>query len=247
MKSKLLFWLLITVLLITSSAQAQQAGKVSRIGFLDNSTASGIAVLLDAFQQELTKLGWVQGKNIAIEYRFAEQKLERLPELAADLVRLKVDLIVGTTTPAALAAKKATTTIPIVMASVTDPVGAGLVASLARPGGNITGTSGLADELNTKRLEILKDAVPNLARVGILRLAGGSDRQLKDLRQAKIGRDRDSTSRQSFIECLSNRRAETGEGDYDDRQSPLFRRKKADRRARQQASIAGDLFPEGVC
>jgi putative ABC transport system substrate-binding protein len=177
----------IVVALAVGGERAQaQSGKIFRIGFLDNSTASGMAVLLDAFQQELTKLGWVQGKNIAIEYRFAEQKLERLPELATDLVRLKVDLIVGTTTPAALAAKKATTTIPIVMASVTDPVGAGLVASLARPGGNITGTSGLADELNTKRLEILKDAVPNLARVGILRLAGGSDRQLKVLRPAAL-------------------------------------------------------------
>jgi ABC-type uncharacterized transport system substrate-binding protein len=185
MKSKLLFWLLITVLLITSSAQAQQAGKVSRIGFLDNSTASGMAVLLDAFQQELTKLGWVQGKNIAIEYRFAEQKLERLPELAADLVRLKVDLIVGTTTPAALAAKKATTTIPIVMANATAPVESGFIASLARPGGNITGLSNLATELNTKRLEVLKDAVPKLARVGLLRGAVISP-QLKELRPAAV-------------------------------------------------------------
>ena len=140
-----------------------------RIGFLDEGTASGSAVLVEAFRQELSKLGWIEGKNITIEYRFAERKTERLPELAADLVRLKVDLIVVTGTPSALAAKSATTTIPIVMTNAGDPVGAGLVASLARPGGNVTGLSSLSTELNTKRLEILKDAVPKLARVGLLR------------------------------------------------------------------------------
>jgi putative ABC transport system substrate-binding protein len=171
------------------SVEAQQTGKVPRIGFLDPGTASGIAVLLDVFRQELSKLGWTEGKNIAIEYRFAEQKLERLPELVADLVRLKVDLIAVSGTPPAVAAKKATTTIPIVMANAGDPVGAGLVASLARPGGNVTGLSGLAVELNTKRIEILKDAVPKLARVGILRPPGvsiGRDLQLKELRPAAV-------------------------------------------------------------
>src|SRR5262249_42395073 len=132
-------------------ADAQQAGKIFRIGFLDNSTAAGITVFLEAFRRELSKLGWIEGKNITIEHRFAEQKLERLPELAADLVRLKVDLIVVTGAPPALAAKKATTTIPIVMVTAGDPVGAGLVASLARPGGNVTGLSSLGPELNTKR------------------------------------------------------------------------------------------------
>ena len=102
-------------------AHAQQTGKVLRIGFLDDSTASGSAVLVEAFRQELSKLGWIEGKNIAIEYRFAEQKSERLPELAADLVRLKVDLIVTVDTPSALAAKKATTSIPIVMANAVGP------------------------------------------------------------------------------------------------------------------------------
>jgi putative ABC transport system substrate-binding protein len=168
---------------------AQQAGKMLRIGFLDPSTASGSAVLLEAFRQEMTKLGWIEGKNITIEYRFADQKPERLPELAADLVSLKVDLIVTVNTPSALAAKKATTSIPIVMANAADPVGAGLVASLARPGGNVTGFSGLATELNTKRLEILKDAVPKLARVGLLWLSGsgvGADLQLKELRAAAV-------------------------------------------------------------
>src|SRR5882724_8398754 len=169
-------------------ATAQPTGKIPRIGFLDNSTASGSAVRLEAFRQELSKLGWSEGKNITIEYRFADQKLERLPELAADLVRLRVDLIVAQGTPVALAAKSATTTIPIVMASGGHPVGAGLVASLARPGGNVTGLSSLG-ELNTKRLEILKDAVPKLGRVGLLRRSGGGiadELQLKELRPAVL-------------------------------------------------------------
>src|SRR5262249_29857220 len=171
------------------SVEAQQTGKIFRIGFLDPSNASGMAVLVGAFRQELSKLGWIEGKNITIEYRFAEQKLERLPELAADLVRLKVDLIVVRATPSALAAKAATTTIPIVLASSADPVGAGLVASLARPGGNVTGNASLASELNTKRLEILKDAVTKLARVGLLRgstTSVGTDLQLKELRPAAL-------------------------------------------------------------
>ena len=187
MKRKIAVFTLCAMLFaLCNSADAQQPGKIFRIGFLDNSTASGSAVLVDAFRQELNKLGWIEGKNITIEYRFAEQKNERLHELAADLVRLKVDLIVGSGTTAALAAKKATTTIPIVMANAGDPVGGGLVASLARPGGNVTGLSNLGTELNTKRLEVLKDAVPKLARVGLLRPAGGSDRQLKDLRPAAL-------------------------------------------------------------
>ena len=180
----------LTVFLLTVSfAEAQQTGKIPRIGFLDASTASGSAVLVDALRQELSKLGWIEGKNFTIEYRFAEQKPERLPELAADLVRLKVDVIVGTSTAPALAAKSATATIPIVMVSVSAPVAAGLVASLARPGGNVTGLSGLQTELNTKRLEVLKDAVPKLVRVGLLWPSGGSvavDLQLKELRPAAV-------------------------------------------------------------
>ena len=186
---KKLFRLLLIIAFLGAGAiaQAQQAGKIFRIGFLDASTASGMAGLLEAFWQEMRKLGWIEGKNITMEYRFAEQKSERLPELAADLVRLKVDLIVVTAGTSALAAKKATTTIPIVMATSGDPVGAGLVASLARPGGNVTGFSSLNTELNTKRLEILKDAVPKLARVGLLWQSGGGigqDLQMKELRPA---------------------------------------------------------------
>jgi putative ABC transport system substrate-binding protein len=136
----------------------------------------------------MTKLGWIEGKNITMEYRFSEGKPERLPELAADLVRLKVDLIVVTGNAAASWAKSATTTTPIVMTSPVDPVGQGLVASLARPGGNVTGNSGLSPELMTKMLEILKDAVPKLTRVGLLRGRGSSvtELQLKELRPAAV-------------------------------------------------------------
>src|SRR5262245_43750243 len=180
---------LITLLLLAAAtlAEAQQTGKIFRIGYLAASTASGSAVLVDVFRQELIKLGWIEGKNITIECRFAEQQNERLPELAADLVRLKVDLIVAPGTPPVLAAKKATTTIPIVMTNVGDPVGAGLVASLARPGGNVTGNASLSPELSTKRLEILKDAVPKLARVGFFRdLASSESPQMKELRPASL-------------------------------------------------------------
>jgi ABC-type uncharacterized transport system substrate-binding protein len=178
------------VLVVVGLAEAQQqTGKVFRIGILDPITASGSAVRWEALRQELSKLGWIEGKNIAIEYRYAEGKGERLPELAAELVRLKVDLIVTSGTPPALAAKNATTAIPIVM-STPDPVALGLVASLARPGGNVTGFSTLSSELITKRLEILKDAVPKLARVGLLRRPEGNnvgqDLQLKELRLAAL-------------------------------------------------------------
>jgi len=188
MKAKMLVYALPALILATIHlAEAQQAGKIFRIGFLDNSTASGSAVLVDAFRQELSKLGWIEGKNITIEYRFTEQKNERLPELAAELVRLKVDLIVVTSTAPALAAKSVTATIPIVMTLSADPVGAGLVASLARPGGNITGNSTLATEVNGKRLEILKDAVPKLARVGFLGASSpGGLLQLKELKSAAL-------------------------------------------------------------
>src|SRR6266550_7914426 len=189
MTKKIIFLALYSLLLAPCSAvDAQQPTKIFRIGYLDSSTASGSAVLVKAFLQELSKLGWIEGKNIAIEYRFGEGKSNRLPELASDLVRLKVDLIVVTATPAALAAKNASTAIPIVMASGGDPVGAGLVASLARPGGNVTGLSSLG-ELNTKRLEILKDTVSKLGRVGLLRRSGGGiadELQLKELRPAAL-------------------------------------------------------------
>jgi putative ABC transport system substrate-binding protein len=168
------FTLCAMVFVLCQSVQAQQPKKIFRIGVLDSSTAFGMSVLLDAFRQELNKLGWIEGKNLTLEYRFAEQKTERLPELAAELVRLNVDLIIVTGANGAIAAKNATATIPIVMTSAADPVGAGLVASLARPGGNVTGFTALSVELNTKRLEMLKSAVPKLDRVGLLLSRGGA-------------------------------------------------------------------------
>ena len=178
-----------TVLALCTPAMAQQTGKMFRIGYLDSSNALASTVLVDAFKQELGKLGWIEGKNIAIEYRFAEQKGERLSTLAADLLRLNVDLLLVSGGPAAVAAKGATGNIPLVMANVGDPVAEGLVASLARPGGNVTGLSALSTELNTKRLEILKDALANLTRVGLLWPAGnfiGQELQVKELRAAAM-------------------------------------------------------------
>src|SRR5262245_33772733 len=244
MTKKIIILALYSVLFAPCSpADAQQTGKIFRIGILDVSTASGSAVLLEAFRQEMGKFGWIEGKNITVEYRFAEGQPKRLPELAVDLVHLKVDVIVGTSPSTALAAKIATPTVPIVVTNASDPVALGLVASLARPEGNVTGLSTLSPELNTKRLEILNDAVPKLARVGLLRpREGGPPSERAQAcgcgAEAKIGGDRDSTRPQRFRERLSNRKAEAGGRDYDDRRSALFRRKKADRRACRQIPVA---------
>ena len=151
------------------AAHAQQAGKVHRIGFLSATSPSDRPPLLDAFRQRLRELGWVEGQNIVIDYRYAEGRVDRLPGLAAGLVRLKVDLIVSEGTQGVTAAKNATETIPIVMIAVRDPVGTGLIASLARPGGNVTGVSGYAGlEIVAKQLELLKETVPKIRRVAIL-------------------------------------------------------------------------------
>jgi putative tryptophan/tyrosine transport system substrate-binding protein len=147
----------------------QQAGKEPRIGYLQVTSPSDRPPLLDAFRQGLRELGWVEGQNIVIDYRFAEGRLDRLPDLAAELVRLKVDIIVSAGTQGVTAAKNATETIPIVMIGVRDPVGTGLIASLARPGGNVTGVSGSAGlEIVAKQLELLKETVPKAHRVAIL-------------------------------------------------------------------------------
>src|SRR5438132_4364234 len=151
------------------AAEAQQAGRVPRIGFLSLTSPSDRPPLLDAFRQGLRELGWVEGQNIVIDYRYAEGRVGRLPDLAAELVRLKVDLIVSFGTQGVTAAKNATETIPIVMIAVRDPVGTGLIASLARPGGNVTGVSGYAGvEIVAKQLELLKETVPKIRRVAIL-------------------------------------------------------------------------------
>ncbi len=150
------------------TAFAQQKGKVWRIGFLGLTTASSTASRVEALRAGLRDLGYVEGKNIVIEFRWAEDKYDRLPELAAELVRLKVDVIVTAGTVGIRAAKSATTTIPIVMASIGDPVALGLVASLARPGGNVTGMAGFSPEVAAKRLELLMDAFPRTKQVAVL-------------------------------------------------------------------------------
>jgi putative tryptophan/tyrosine transport system substrate-binding protein len=149
-------------------AEAQQPKKVPRIGFLSATSPSAIAARVDAFLQGLRELGYLEGKNIVIEWRYAEGKLDRLSELTTEFVRLNVDVIVTAGPPLTRVAKKATATIPIVMAMDIDPVGNGFVASLARPGGNITGLSTLFPEIGGKRLELLRDIVPRLSRVGVL-------------------------------------------------------------------------------
>jgi putative ABC transport system substrate-binding protein len=147
---------------------AQQPGKVWRIGFLSPVTALRYARQIDALRDGLRELGYVEGKNIVIEYRWAEGDYARLPGLASELVKMNVDLIVTHSTPGTLAAKQATATVPIVMASIGDAVAAGAVTSLARPGGNITGTTYFVPELAAKRLEIIRDAMPRVQRVAAL-------------------------------------------------------------------------------
>jgi putative tryptophan/tyrosine transport system substrate-binding protein len=151
------------------AARAQQGGKKYTIGILSAGNETAVIPALNAaFFEALRELGWVEGKNIVFEHRYADNRLERLPELAADLVRLKVDVIAAAGTLAPLAAKRATTVIPIVMIAAGDPLGSGLVASLARPGGNVTGMSLMVPDLGGKRLELLKEVVPRLARVAVL-------------------------------------------------------------------------------
>jgi putative ABC transport system substrate-binding protein len=166
------------------AADAQKPAKVPRIGWMLTGSleAPETQALLVAFRQGARERGYVEGENIVIEYRAAEGRLDRFPALAADLVRLKVDLIVAGSTSAARAAKQATTTIPIVAPTMGDPVGDGLVASLARPGGNITGLTFLGPELAPKRLELLKEALPKMSRVvGIWHQGGLSERTTQDM------------------------------------------------------------------
>jgi putative tryptophan/tyrosine transport system substrate-binding protein len=168
------------------SVEAQQLTKVPRIGYLSPTSPSVSPTRIEAFRQGLRELGYVEGKNIVIEYRYAEGKFDRLLALAAELVRLKVDLIVTTGPTVTRAAKEATTTVPIVMATDTDPVGNGFVASLARPGGNITGLSALAPELSGKQLELLKEIVPRLSRVAVFGTSNnpGNAQMLKEVKLA---------------------------------------------------------------
>jgi len=161
-------------LLSQVAAEAQQTAKIARIGFLATNLAAN-PHLPEAFRQGLRDLGYVEGRNVLIEYRDAEGKLDRLPALAAELVALKVDVIVAPNTPAALAAKQATRTLPTVFIGVGEPVTSGLVTTLARPGGNVTGLSVISPELVGKWLELLKQAVPGVSRVAALRQPGAMD------------------------------------------------------------------------
>jgi putative ABC transport system substrate-binding protein len=166
MCGKIFVWLLATVLLTTApSAAAQQPKKVPRIGLLGATYPSTNTARIEGFRQGLHELGYIEGRNIAIEYRWAEGKTERLPDLASELVRLKVDVIVSAGPTVTRAVKEATSTIPIVMSFDNDPVGSGFVTSLARPGGNVTGLSALFPELSGKRMELLKEVVPVLSRM----------------------------------------------------------------------------------
>jgi putative tryptophan/tyrosine transport system substrate-binding protein len=161
------------LLALCSFAQAQQAGKVPQIGYLiPSGDPSTPRPPVEAFRQGLRELGYIEGKNILVDYRYGEGKQDRIPRLAAELVQLKVDVLVVTSLPAIRAAMQATKTIPIVMVTTVDPVATGLVVSLARPGGNITGLTRLTRELSGKRLELLKEVVPRISRAGVLWDAG---------------------------------------------------------------------------
>jgi putative ABC transport system substrate-binding protein len=176
MTSKIVICLLLTFFLLTVSlAQAQQPTKIPRIGYLDGGFPSTNAARIDAFRQGLRELGYVEGKNIVVEYRHAEGKLDHLPALAAELVRLKVEvLVMGGGGASTGSGKEATKTIPIVMVAAVDPVAQGFVTSLARPGGNVTGLSTLSPEISGKRLELLKEIVPKLSRVAVLGTSTGT-------------------------------------------------------------------------
>ena len=173
MKKAPLLSILIAVALVAVGviADAQQPAKVPRIGFVaGGGDAANPGFLVEIFRQGLRDVGFIEGKNILVEYRYAEGKVERIPDLVAQLVQLNVDVLVSATTSAIRAAKQATKSIPLVMITNEDPVATGLIESLARPGGNITGVTRLTRELSGKRLEVLKEAVPKISRVGILRL-----------------------------------------------------------------------------
>jgi len=202
------------------ATEAQEAPKVARIGYLAANRAAGLH-LQEAFLQGLRDLGYVEGRNLVIEFRDAGGNLDRLPALAAELVALKVDVIVAPSTVAAPIAKQATKTLPIVFALVADPVGSGLVTSLARPGGNVTGLSVLATEIVGKRLELLKQAVPGVSRVAVLWQPGSADEraQRDQLKEAEVAA-RALGMRLQFVEAR-------GPGDFDRAFSEMVRARAA--------------------
>jgi len=184
--SKIILCLALCALFVALSlpADAQQPKKVPRIGVLHSGSPSSTAAQRDAFRQGLRELGYIEGQNITVEHRYAEGVVE-FPNLATELVRLKVDVIVVPSTPGAQAAKNATTTIPIVFTGVGDPVGTGVVASLAHPGGNVTGLSNLTPELAGKQVELLKEAFPKISHVAVLRETANAGNAVS-LREMKV-------------------------------------------------------------
>ncbi len=195
------------IFVLSFSAEAQQPAKIPRLGYLTAPPFSALTAQHEAFRQGLRELGYVEGKNIFIEWRSAEAKLDRLPELAAELVRLKVEVIVTAGPAPTRAAKGATSTIPVVMAFDSDPVGNGFVASLARPGGNITGSSTLNPELSGKRLEILKETVPKLSRVAVFGTSTfpGNGENLKEVERAAAA----LKVKVQYLDVLSHKDIET--------------------------------------
>ena len=170
---------------LASFAQ-QQPAKVSRIGFLGSASATAYASRVEALRAGLRDLGYVEGKNLVIEFRWADGKYDLLPDLAAELVRIKVDALLSVGTPETRAAKQATTTIPIVMGQVGDAVATGLIASLARPGGNITGLTNFSPELSAKRLELLKEALPRTRQVAVLFNPDNPGREQRDRKSTRL-------------------------------------------------------------
>jgi putative ABC transport system substrate-binding protein len=169
-RRKVLLAIATTLLAMPLTGEAQNARKIYRVGYLGNSSASLEPNLVEAFRQGMRELGYVEGKNLVIEFRWAEGRYDRFANLVTDLIHLPVDVIVTAGTPGTLAAKNATRTIPVVMAVSGDAVGTGLVKSLARPGGNVTGLTTMASELEGKRLELLREMLPKLARITVLKI-----------------------------------------------------------------------------
>ncbi|TMA07033.1 MAG: ABC transporter substrate-binding protein [Deltaproteobacteria bacterium] len=211
-KSKVrnLKWLALGAMLLALSfpANAQQPKKVGRIGYLAAGTPSARAPYTEAFRQGLRDLGYIEGQNIAIEYRYAQEKLDRQPALAAELVSLKVDVILTAGASGTRSAREATNTIPIIMAQDPDPVGNGFVTSLARPGGNITGLSSLVAELGGKRLELLREVVPRLSRVAVLGTST-NPANAQQLREAELAAGPIGV-RLQFLDVLDPKDIETG-------------------------------------
>jgi len=236
------------------AAEAQQSKKVPRIGMVLSGSLGSDTSGNDAFKQGLQELGHVEGQNIVIEYRYAEGKLDRLPSLVAELARVKVDVIVVQGTEPALAAKQHTSTIPIIMAHVGDPVARGIIVSLARPGGNITGLTSASPDLSGKRLELLKETVPGLSRVGVFwsPASQGSTANFKEINAAArtLGMQVQSLELRSFNECrecVQNSNWKTNKRSH---RGGVCRHKclrKANRGTCDKEPVANDVRARGAC